>query len=157
MASRLLHVLYLDEFQVTNVADAFLIRRLFEVLWRECGVALVATSNRPPGDLYEDGLNREFFAPFVDMSETYCVMHNAAVDVGGSEEGRTMDFRLMLHSDTFRSNFVVVGSGPDGRPTNGDRLRICTDAYHAFLPPKKTRMSPLRSTSPSRSAGRSVS
>ncbi len=63
-------VLAFDEMVVNNSADAMIMSRLFTQLIRERDVTVVTTSNRPPHDLYKDGLNREHFLPFIDLIET---------------------------------------------------------------------------------------
>ncbi len=61
-------LLAFDEMMVTNPADAMIMSRLFTALIAE-GTAIITTSNRPPADLYQDGLNRELFLPFIALIE----------------------------------------------------------------------------------------
>ena len=58
-----------DEMVVKNTADAMIMSRLFTALICEENVTVVTTSNRPPGDLYKDGLNRALFMPFIHLIE----------------------------------------------------------------------------------------
>jgi cell division protein ZapE len=76
-------LLCFDEMQVTNPADAMILSRLFERLLEE-GVKIVTTSNRPPGDLYSDGLNRELFLPFVALIDRRMLV----VEVNGPTDYR---------------------------------------------------------------------
>jgi predicted ATPase len=86
-------VLCLDELQVTDVVDALILSRVFGELFR-LGTVVVSTSNRRPELLYEKGLNREMFLPFIDMMERMC--HVIELDTGrdyrrvGVDEGRLL-------------------------------------------------------------------
>jgi protein AFG1 len=83
-------LLCFDEFQVTDVADAMILKRLFLFLsyWN---VVVVATSNRAPDALYEGGINRSLFLPFIDMlKHTFDII---------SMEDSQKDYRLESRAD----------------------------------------------------------
>jgi len=79
-------VLCLDEFHVTDVADAMLLAGLLDALF-DHRVTLVATSNIKPDDLYKDGLQRGRFLPAIELLDR----HTRVEHLGGQ-----LDFRLAL-------------------------------------------------------------
>ena len=76
-------ILCFDEFQVTDVADAMILRRLVTtILSDEYGVILFATSNRKPDDLYINGVQRQSFIPCIELikNRTHVIYLNSETD-----------------------------------------------------------------------------
>ncbi|KAL7200184.1 hypothetical protein ACSBR2_022313 [Camellia fascicularis] len=89
-------LLCLDEFMVTDVADALILNRLFRQLFSN-GMILVSTSNRAPDNLYEGGLQRDLFLPFIATLKERCVAHQI---------GSSIDYRKMTSAE---QGFYYIG------------------------------------------------
>ena len=59
-------LIYLDEFQITNIVDAMILGKLFEVIFSE-NIKIIITTNTKLNELYKDGLQREQFLPFISI------------------------------------------------------------------------------------------
>ena len=75
-----IQLLCLDEIQITDVADAMIVGRVFEEFFKK-KLTLIATSNRHPSDLYKNGLNRKLFLPFIDIMMSKLNIEKLSADV----------------------------------------------------------------------------
>lgn len=91
--ARQTQILCFDEFFVSDIADAMILGRLLDGLFRRA-VTLVATSNSPPSELYLNGLQRERFLPAIDLLET----HTRVLHLDGDTDYR---LRLLQQAGTY--------------------------------------------------------
>ena len=113
-------LLCFDEFQVTNIADAMILGRLFETLFEE-GLTVIATSNRAPDDLYRNGLQRDRFLPFIELVKQRLEI----LELGGGHDYRMDRMRELdmyltplgaWATNKLDETFRALTNGADGEP-----------------------------------------
>ena len=90
-------LIYLDEFQVTNIVDAMILSQLFEKIFSE-NIKILMTSNTKIDDLYKDGLQREQFLPFISILKKNSIQKELIIDE---------DYRKLGHQKLQRAFFPI--------------------------------------------------
>jgi len=99
-------LIYLDEFQVTNIVDAMILGNLFKKMFDE-NIKVLFSSNIKINDLYKDGLQRDQFLPFVKIMKNKCYQQNLNIeeDYRKSQNNKNERFLFPLNETTnFRVN-----------------------------------------------------
>ena len=73
------NLIYLDEFQVTNIVDAMILGKLFEFIFLE-NIKIIITTNTKLNDLYKDGLQRDQFLPFISTIKKFSIQKELVID-----------------------------------------------------------------------------
>ena len=101
-------LIYLDEFQVTNIVDAMILGKLFETIFNE-DIKLILTSNTKVENLYKDGLQREQFLPFIKIIKENSIIKDLVLEddyrkLGSNKLNRV--FYPINEKNTFKVNQV---------------------------------------------------
>jgi len=98
-------LIYLDEFQVTDIVDAMILGNLFKKLF-DANIKVLFSSNVKINDLYKEGLQRDQFLPFIKVIKNKCHQQklNIEVDYRKSHNNNYKRFLFPLNETT---NFKV--------------------------------------------------
>tara|TARA_B110000971_G_scaffold173485_1_gene178476 strand:- start:202 stop:1257 length:1056 start_codon:yes stop_codon:yes gene_type:complete len=116
------NLLYLDEFQVTNIVDAMILGKLFKIIFSE-NIKVLISSNIKIKDLYKDGLQREQFTPFIDILSKFCKEYELIVSQDYRKYGisKLERFFYPVNDQTFfqaSSVFREISKGKINKPKN---------------------------------------
>jgi|TARA_B110000285_G_C15023209_1_gene562729 cell division protein ZapE len=94
-------LIYLDEFQVTNIVDAMILGKLFKILFKE-NLKIIITTNIKLDDLYKDGLQRDQFIPFINIIKKFSIQHelNIKLDYRKLERNKLERFFFPVNDRT---------------------------------------------------------
>ncbi len=127
-----LRLLAFDEMQITDITDAMIVGRLFQMLMDQ-GVVIVATSNRPPEDLYKDGLNRALFLPFIDLLQDRMTVQHL-VSPTDYRQHRLQGAQVYFHpARTARAQIEGIWTDLTGG-ASGDPLQLAVNGRTVELP-----------------------
>ena len=103
--SKKYQLIYFDEFQVTNIADAMILGNLFKKIFDK-NIKILFSSNVKINDLYKDGLQRDQFLPFIKIIKNKCYQKNLIIeeDYRKSQNKKNERFFYPLNEKT---NFKV--------------------------------------------------
>jgi len=73
-------IIYLDEFQVTNIVDAMILGKLFETIFKK-KIKIIITTNTKLNDLYNEGLQRDQFIPFINIIQKSSIQHELKIEL----------------------------------------------------------------------------
>ena len=89
-------LIYLDEFQVTNIVDAMILGKLFQQIFSE-NIKIIVTSNTKISDLYKDGLQRDQFKPFIKIMENKSIQYELRINDDYRKTKKNKKQRFFFH------------------------------------------------------------
>ena len=119
-------LLCFDEFQITDIGDAMIVKGLFTELYKN-GLCMVATSNRAPDALYEGGLNRHKFLPFIDVVKGHCAVHQMGSETDYRREGEMIPDSVYLtpcNAETSKKLETALAALTESAPLKPDSVRV---------------------------------
>ncbi|MDA9065770.1 cell division protein ZapE [Candidatus Pelagibacter sp.] len=98
-------LIYLDEFQVTNIVDAMILGNLFKKMFDE-NIKVLFSSNIKINDLYQDGLQRDQFLPFIKVMKNKSYQQKLIIEEDYRKSKNNKNERF-LHPLNETTNFKV--------------------------------------------------